>query len=186
MKVCRPDYQMSVQGEHKNLVWGILSRLTLSVAGCVTVISKLDWQWQFTEGKQLLLLAKFAIVCPSTWTLSDQSVKFVTVMATYGTSSWHGTQSEFLALSAISADENDLVVVRSAVADLTERWKDVGIYLGICWSDQDTIPSTNCPSDYLSKMLTMWLKQDYDVSTYQLLALIVPLVMGLKYHFWPQ
>ena len=57
--------------------------------------------------------------------------------------------------------EDDLQDVRSAVANLAGRWKDLGISLGINSSKLDTINS----ADGLREMLTLWLKQSYDVRT---------------------
>ena len=65
---------------------------------------------------------------------------------------------------------DDLQDVRLAVADLVARWKDLGISLGI--SDLDAILSANpqSPSDCLREMLTLWLKQNYNVRT----SLVLP------------
>ena len=65
------------------------------------------------------------------------------------------------------AGEDDLRDVRSAVADLAAKWKDLGISLGICSSDVDAIFSANpySPSDCLREMLAIWLKQNYNVRT---------------------
>ena len=61
--------------------------------------------------------------------------------------------------------EDDLQDVRSAVADLARRWQDLGISLRVRPSDLDAIPSPNTqsPSDCLRQMLSLWLKQSYDV-----------------------
>ena len=64
----------------------------------------------------------------------------------------------------LPADEDDLRDVRSAVADLTGRWKDLGISLGIRWSKLDAIRS-NSPSECLTEMFALWLKQNYNVRT---------------------
>lgn len=53
--------------------------------------------------------------------------------------------------------------VRMAVADLAVRWQDLGISLGIRLIDLDTILS-HSSSDYLREMLTLWLRQYYNVS----------------------
>ena len=60
------------------------------------------------------------------------------------------------------ADEDDLQDVRSAVADLAGRWKDLGISLGIRSSKLDTF---NSASDGLREMLALWLRQGYNVRT---------------------
>ena len=62
------------------------------------------------------------------------------------------------------AGEDDLQDVRSAVADLAGSWKDLGISLGIQWSKLDAIKSTS-PSECLTEMLALWLKQNYNVRT---------------------
>ena len=63
-------------------------------------------------------------------------------------------------------DEEDLRDVRSAVADLAGSWKDLGISLGMRRSDLDHILSANphSPSNCLTEMLTLWLRQSYTVS----------------------
>ena len=65
------------------------------------------------------------------------------------------------------ADEDDLRDVRSAVADLAGRWKDLGDSLGIRCGDLDAIlsSSVHSPSDSLRTVLTLWLKQNYKVWT---------------------
>ena len=65
------------------------------------------------------------------------------------------------------AGEDDLRDVISAVTDLTGRWKDLGISLGLRPSDLDTILSNNphSSSDCLREMLLQWLKQSYHVCT---------------------
>ena len=66
----------------------------------------------------------------------------------------------------LPAGEVDLRDVRSAVADLTGRWIDLGISLGVRKSDLDTIQSANphSTSDCLREMLTLWLNQTHVVS----------------------
>jgi len=63
------------------------------------------------------------------------------------------------------AGEDDLQDVISAVIDLTGRWKDLGISLGVRSSDLDTILSNNphSSSNCLREMLLQWLKQSYNV-----------------------
>ena len=58
--------------------------------------------------------------------------------------------------------EDYLWDVRSAVADLAGRWKDLGVSLGVHFSDLDAIPSSS-PSGCLREMLAIWLKQSYNV-----------------------
>ena len=62
--------------------------------------------------------------------------------------------------------------MRSAVADLAARWKDLGISLGIRLSELNAICSANphSPNDCLREMLASWLKQNYYVRT----NLIIP------------
>ena len=62
------------------------------------------------------------------------------------------------------AGEDDLRDVRSAVADLAGRWKDLGISLGIRFSELNNIHFLS-PSDGLSEMVALWLKQNYNVRT---------------------
>ena len=76
------------------------------------------------------------------------------------------------------AGKDDLRDVRSAIADLAGRWKDLGISLGICVDDLNAIPSPNTPSpsDCLREMLILWLKQNYNVKT---TCSLVPISHGL-------
>ena len=55
----------------------------------------------------------------------------------------------------------------SAVADLAGRLKNLGISLGVRASDLDTILSDNphSSSDCLREVLTLWLRQRYNVCT---------------------
>ena len=65
------------------------------------------------------------------------------------------------------AGEDDLQDVISEVTDLTGRWKDLGVSLGVRPSDLDTILSNNphSSSNCLRDMLLQWLKQSYNVCT---------------------
>ena len=65
------------------------------------------------------------------------------------------------------AGEDDLQDGISAVTDLTGRWKDLGVSLGVRAGDLDTILSNNphSSSDCLREMLLQWLKQSYKVCT---------------------
>ena len=63
------------------------------------------------------------------------------------------------------AGQDDLRDVKSAVADLAWKWKDLGISLGIRSCDLDAIGGTNSPSVSLREMLILWLKQSYNVCT---------------------
>ena len=65
------------------------------------------------------------------------------------------------------AGEDDLRDVRSAVADLTGRWEDLGISLGVRPGDLYTIlsASAHSPSSCLREMLVLWLRQSYNVCT---------------------
>ena len=66
-------------------------------------------------------------------------------------------------------DEDDLRDVKSAVADLAGRWKDLGISLGIRSSKLITIDSPSA-SDCLREMLALWLRQSYNVRNYFMLV----------------
>ena len=61
--------------------------------------------------------------------------------------------------------EDELYDVRSVVADLAGRWKDLGLSLRLRPSALDPIPPANphSPSDCLREMLLLWLRQSYDV-----------------------
>ena len=63
------------------------------------------------------------------------------------------------------ADEDDLHDVRSAVAGLAGRWQDLGSSLRLRSSDLEAIlsASAHSPSDCLRKMLTLWLRKNYNV-----------------------
>ena len=65
--------------------------------------------------------------------------------------------------------EGDLRDVISVVTSLAGRWKDLGICLGVCPSDLDTILSDNphSSSNCLREMLLQWLRQRYNVCTIQ-------------------
>ena len=65
----------------------------------------------------------------------------------------------------ILTGEDDLRDVRSAVADLAGKWKDLGISLGIHLSELNAILSSNShsPNDCLRETLALWLKQNYNV-----------------------
>ena len=76
--------------------------------------------------------------------------------------------------------EADIHDVRSAVANLAGRWKDLGISLGIHWSKLDTL---NSASDGLREMLPLWLKQSYDVRTIIIITLST-LVLCQAYIGW--
>jgi len=60
--------------------------------------------------------------------------------------------------------EDDLRDVKSAVADLAGKWKDLGDSLGIRLSDLANI-HFSLPSESLREMLALWLKQCYNVTT---------------------
>jgi len=70
-------------------------------------------------------------------------------------------------------DEDDLRDVRSAVADLSGRWQDLGVSLGIHQGNLKAIISDNphSSSDHLSKVLTLWLRQNYKVHVWTNLSL---------------
>ena len=63
------------------------------------------------------------------------------------------------------ADEDDFLDVKSAVADLAGRWRDLGDSLRIRCGDLDAILSSSAhsPGDCLREVLTLWLRQNYKV-----------------------
>ena len=63
------------------------------------------------------------------------------------------------------ADEDDLHDVISTVTGLAGRWQDLGSSLRLRSGDLDAIlsASAHSPSDCLRKMLTLWLRQSYNV-----------------------
>ena len=69
-------------------------------------------------------------------------------------------------------DEDDLRDVNSAVADLTGRWKNLGISLGIRSSKLATIDLTTA-DDCLREMLSLWLRQSYNVRTIITITLLL-------------
>ena len=71
------------------------------------------------------------------------------------------------------AGEDDLRDVISAVTGLAGRWKNLGISLGLCPGDVQSIFSANShsPSDRLREMLLQWLQQSYNVCTTLILYL---------------
>ena len=73
---------------------------------------------------------------------------------------------------SLLTDEDDLRDVKSALADLTGRWKDLGISLGIRSSKLDTIDLPT-PGDCLREMLSLWLRQSYNVKTIITITLLL-------------
>ena len=67
--------------------------------------------------------------------------------------------------ATLLADEDDLHDVISTVADLAGSWRALGIALKLRQGDLDSIvlASAHSPGDCLGKMLTLWLKQNYNV-----------------------
>ena len=63
------------------------------------------------------------------------------------------------------ADEDDLYDVISAVTGLAGRWQHLAIALRLHSGDVDAIlsASVHSPSDCLRRVLTLWLKQNYNV-----------------------
>ena len=66
------------------------------------------------------------------------------------------------------ADEDDLHDVISAVTGLAGRWQHLGSSLRLRSSDLEAIlsASAHSPSDCLRKVLTLWLRQSYNVCIY--------------------
>ena len=81
-----------------------------------------------------------------------------------------GILSSCLLCILLLAGEYDLQDVRAAVAVLAGKWKDLGLSLGLHPGDLDGIQSANTDSssDFLRKMLSLWLKQSYYVSIFLL------------------
>lgn len=69
-----------------------------------------------------------------------------------------------ITVSSFLVGEDDLRDVRSAVANLAARWKELGILLGIRYSDLDVFNS-RVPCECLTEMLALWLRQNYNVKT---------------------
>ena len=63
------------------------------------------------------------------------------------------------------ADEDDFHDVISAVTNLAGRWQHLGSSLRLRPGDLDAIlsASAHSPSDSLRKVLTLWLRQNYNV-----------------------
>ena len=63
------------------------------------------------------------------------------------------------------ADEDDFHDVISAVTNLAGRWQHLGSSLRLRPVDLDAIlsASAHSPSDSLKKVLTLWLRQNYNV-----------------------
>ena len=61
--------------------------------------------------------------------------------------------------------EDDFHDVRSAVAGLAGKWQDLGSSLRLRSGDLEAIlsASAHSPSDCLRKMLTLWLRENYNV-----------------------
>jgi len=79
------------------------------------------------------------------------------------------------------ADEDDLRDVRSAMADLSGRWQDLGVSLGIRQGNLKAIISDkpHSSSDCLRKVLTLWLGQNYRVHVWTNLSLYLLCLSGL-------
>ena len=61
-----------------------------------------------------------------------------------------------------NSGESDLKDVMREVSSLAERWQELGTSLGINKSDLETI-HFDSPIDCLTKTLTLWLRQSYEV-----------------------
>ena len=69
-----------------------------------------------------------------------------------------------ITVSSFLIGEDDLRDVRSAVASLAARWKNLGLSLGIRFSDLAEI-NLPLPCDCLTEMLALWLRQNFNVKT---------------------
>ena len=66
----------------------------------------------------------------------------------------------------VSADEDDLSEVRSALLPIATRWKDVGIELKLKLADLNTIQADhpNSPEDCLTDVVSRWLQKGFNIS----------------------
>ena len=78
----------------------------------------------------------------------------------------------YITVYSLLIGEDDLRDVKSALADLTGRWKDLGISLGIHLSKLNTIDLPTA-SDCLREMLSLWLRQSYNVRTIITITLLL-------------
>ena len=76
------------------------------------------------------------------------------------------TLLQLLSIPSVSADEDDLSEVRSALLPIASRWKEVGIELKLKLADLDTIQAThrNSPEDCLTNAVSRWLRKGYNIS----------------------
>ena len=122
--------------------------------------------WAFSSCSLEVQLATLSVVCtsnhfsscPSNYeTRNTSNSSEVDHQSTY--------QQLYYICVFLLADEDNIHVVKSAVADLAGRWRDFGDSLGIRSGDLDAILSSSAhsPSDCLRTVLTLWLKQNYKV-----------------------
>ena len=73
-------------------------------------------------------------------------------------------------------DEDDFHDVRSAVAGLAGKWQDLGSSLRLRSGDLEAIlsASAHSPSDCLRKMLTLWLRENYNVCITLIYVILPP------------
>lgn len=141
-----------------------------------TALGKLDWTSQYHD--------------PSI-TSSYQGSQHMVFTHFFPNSESSGrTVMGYCHLSLLLAGEYDLRDVRAAVALIAGKWKDLGISLGLHPGDLDGIQPANADSsgDFLRMMLSLWLKQSYDVSIFLLPSLIylswLVSMLSLLSRFW--
>ena len=71
-----------------------------------------------------------------------------------------------MSIPSVSADEDDLSEVRSALLPIASRWKDVGKELKLKLADLNTIQATHpsSPEDCLTDVVSRWLRKGYNTT----------------------
>ena len=64
-----------------------------------------------------------------------------------------------------ATDKDDLADIIRELTDVTAKWKNIGIILGILDSRLESIKGDS-PQDYLREMLSMWLQKSYNVKRF--------------------
>ena len=73
---------------------------------------------------------------------------------------------QLLSIPSVSADEDDLSEVRSALLPIASRWKDVGIELKLKLAVLNTIQAAHPTSleDCLTDVVSQWLQKGYNTT----------------------